>query len=65
MATLVLGAVGSAIGGGFGGKVPVYPGYVIGAVASLLLHNNKGIISATYGRDSTSCGLIRCYSDSS
>ena len=25
------------IGGGFGGKVPVYPGYVIGAVASLLL----------------------------
>jgi carbon-monoxide dehydrogenase large subunit len=25
------------IGGGFGGKVPVYPGYVVGAVASLLL----------------------------
>ncbi len=25
------------IGGGFGGKVPVYPGYVIGAVASLLI----------------------------
>ena len=25
------------IGGGFGGKVPVYPGYVIGTVASLLL----------------------------
>ena len=25
------------IGGGFGGKVPVYPGYVICAVASLLI----------------------------
>ncbi|MCB0034851.1 MAG: molybdopterin-dependent oxidoreductase, partial [Anaerolineales bacterium] len=25
------------IGGGFGGKVPVYPGYVIGAVVSLLI----------------------------
>ncbi len=25
------------IGGGFGGKVPVYPGYVVGAVASLLI----------------------------
>ena len=29
------------IGGGFGGKVPVYPGYVVCAVASLL-HRQTG-----------------------
>lgn len=47
------------IGGGFGGKVPVYPGYVLSAVASLQLgrpvkwieDRSENLVSGSFARD--------------
>jgi len=47
------------LGGGFGGKVPVYPGYVLAAVASLKLgrpvkwieDRSDNLVSASFARD--------------
>ena len=54
------------IGGGFGNKVPVYPGYVCAAAASMLLHRpvkwvedrSESLMASTFARDYEMTGRI-------
>src|SRR3989449_9557490 len=59
------------IGGGFGNKVPVYPGYVVATAASLLIgrpvkwveDRNENLISTGFARDFHMTGDLACKSD--
>ena len=59
------------LGGGFGNKVPVYPGYVVATAASLLLgrpvkwieDRTENLISTGFARDFYMSGELACKSD--
>ena len=59
------------LGGGFGNKVPVYPGYVVATAASLLLgrpvkwieDRSENLISTGFARDFHMHGELACKSD--
>ncbi len=59
------------LGGGFGNKVPVYPGYVVATAASLLLgrpvkwieDRSENLISTGFARDFYMRGELACASD--
>jgi len=59
------------LGGGFGNKVPVYPGYVVATAASLLLgrpvkwieDRTENLISTGFARDFYMHGELACMSD--
>jgi carbon-monoxide dehydrogenase large subunit len=59
------------IGGGFGNKVPIYPGYVVSAAASYVLEQpvkwieerSENIQTTTFGRDYTMTGEIAASED--
>ncbi|MBA2441945.1 MAG: carbon-monoxide dehydrogenase large subunit [Rubrobacter sp.] len=59
------------IGGGFGNKVPIYPGYVCGAVASLVLGHpvkwmesrSENLMSTSFARDYHMVGEIAATKD--
>src|SRR5207237_10434271 len=59
------------LGGGFGNKVPIYPGYVVATAASLLLgrpvkwieDRSENLISTGFARDFYMRGELACASD--